>query len=121
MTGVLLRWLLNAAALWGLITVTSKLMPGSVKIEGFTSALLVILVLGLLNAVIRPVVKLLTMPLNCLTFGLFGIVINLVFFYLAFRITPGFTIDWTLKTFMILYLGMTVISAAVSLLVRKGR
>jgi len=121
MSGVLLRWLLNAAGLWALIAITGKLMPGSVKIEGFVFALLAILVLGLLNAVIRPVVKLLTIPLNCLTLGLFGIVVNLVFFYLAFKITPGFTIDWSLGTFLILYLGMTIISAAVSLLIRKGR
>jgi putative membrane protein len=116
---LLLRWLLNALGLWVLIGIINFLNPGSIRSAGVAAPFVLIVVLGLVNAVIRPVLKLLALPLSCLTFGLFGVVINLIMFWLAFKLTPGFEIDWTLQTFLSLYLGMIVVSVAVNHILRK--
>ena len=68
----LLRLLINAAALW----VAVRLVPGIHFEGGWEPFLAVSLVFGLLNAVIRPVLKLLTLPIIFLTLGLFALVIN---------------------------------------------
>lgn len=51
------------------------------------------LVLGLINATIRPVLRILTLPLTCLTFGLFALVLNAALFALAARLTPGMDVS----------------------------
>ena len=71
MTKLILRWLLNAAALWA----AAYLVPG-IDHEGWAALLLIALVFGLINALIRPLLKVLTCPLQILTLGLFTIVIN---------------------------------------------
>ena len=119
MRKLLLRWLLNAAGLWALIGIINLLFPDSVRAVNPWAPVLVIPVLGLVNAIIRPLAKLLTLPLNCLTFGIFGIIVNLVLFWLAFRVTPGWEIDWSLRTFLLLYLGMAIVSVVVNQIVRK--
>ncbi len=66
------RWLITAAAVW----VAAYVVPG-VDIEGgWVDLLVVALVFGLVNAFIRPVVRLLTLPLTVLTLGLFTLVVN---------------------------------------------
>lgn len=71
MRGFLLRVLIVAAGLW----VASKLVPG-VEITDAWSLLFAALVLGIINAIVRPVVIILTLPLTILTLGLFLLVIN---------------------------------------------
>jgi len=71
MTRLILRWLFNAAALWA----AAYLVPG-IDHEGWLALLIIALVFGLVNALIRPLLKLLTCPLQILTLGLFTIVIN---------------------------------------------
>lgn len=56
---------------------------------GSLRALLFVVVLGVVNAVIRPLVKLFTLPLNCLTFGLFAFVVNALLFWLTAVVTGG--------------------------------
>lgn len=51
-------------------------------------------VIGVINAVIKPILKLITFPLSCLTFGLFAIVLNALLFGLGARLTPGITVTW---------------------------
>ncbi len=66
------RWLITAAAVW----VTAYVVPG-VEIEGgWVDLLIMALVFGLVNAFIRPVVRLLTLPLTVVTLGLFTLVVN---------------------------------------------
>jgi putative membrane protein len=62
----LIQWVVSGAA----IIITAYLLPG-VAVEGFLAALVTALILGLINAIIRPVLILLTLPLNILTLGLF--------------------------------------------------
>jgi putative membrane protein len=86
---LLLRIFINAGAIW----VTSYLLPG-LDFEGnFGSLVIVGVIFGLVNALIRPVVKLLTLPINILTLGLFTLVINAVMLLLtaAFSSSLNFT------------------------------
>jgi putative membrane protein len=87
MLKLLLVWLINAVALLAV----AYLMP-SVQVASFGSALIAALVLGLLNAVIRPVLILLTLPATILTLGLFIFVINALTFWLAGSILQGFVV-----------------------------
>ena len=84
----LLQWLVSGLA----IIITAYILPG-VKVEGFFAALVTALILGLINAVIRPVLILLTLPLNILTLGLFTLVINALLIMLAAAIVPGFSVQ----------------------------
>ena len=87
MTMLLLRWVINAA---GLLLV-AYLYPG-VVVEGFLAALLAALVLGLVNAVIRPILVILTLPATILTLGLFIFVINALLFWFVAEIVHGFRV-----------------------------
>lgn len=85
--GFLIQWLVSAAA----IVITAYLLPG-VSVAGLFAALVTALVLGLVNAVIRPILILLTLPLNILTLGLFTLVINALLIMLAAAVVPGFAV-----------------------------
>lgn len=87
MTMLLARWVINAA---GLLLV-AYLYPG-VVVEGFLAALLAALVLGLVNAVIRPILVILTLPATILTLGLFIFVINALLFWFVAEIVHGFRV-----------------------------
>ena len=84
---LLARWIVNAAAL----VLVAYVYPG-VQIESFTAALFAALVLGLVNAVIRPLLVILTLPVTLLTLGLFLFVINALCFWLATVLVPGFSV-----------------------------
>ena len=80
----LLRWLLHAAALM----LVAYLYPG-VAVKSFGAAMLAALVLGLLNAVVRPILVVLTLPVTLITLGLFLFVINALMFYFAANLLDG--------------------------------
>jgi putative membrane protein len=83
----LVRWLLLAAAL----LLVAHLYPG-VQVSSFTAALIAALVLGLFNAILRPVLVLLTLPVTVITLGLFLFVINALMFYFAASVLNGFNV-----------------------------
>jgi putative membrane protein len=82
---LLLVWLVNTAALLAV----AYLMP-SITISSFTTALVAAAVLGLVNAVIRPVLVLLTLPVTVVTLGLFIFVINGLLFWMVASFFEGF-------------------------------
>jgi putative membrane protein len=84
----LLRVLLNAVAVF----LAAQLIPG-IGVTGAGAALAAGLVLGLVNAVIRPVLILLTLPVTFLTLGLFIFVVNAICLGLVAWLVPGFTIS----------------------------
>jgi putative membrane protein len=88
MLRLLLAWALNAAALW----VANDLFDG-VRIHGWPAYLIGAAVLGIANAVLKPVLKLLTFPLVILTLGLFILVINIAMVALAEWVAPDFSVD----------------------------
>ncbi len=87
MTGLLIRWFLGAFALF----VTTRVVPGIV-IEDAASLFIAVFAMGLLNAVLRPIVNLFTGCLQILTLGLLTLVINAGFFLLASNLVPGFEV-----------------------------
>jgi putative membrane protein len=84
---LILLWVLNAVAL---LTV-AYVMP-SIQIASFGTALLAALLLGLINAVVRPLLLILTLPVTLLTLGLFIFVINGLMFWLASSLLEGFAV-----------------------------
>jgi len=106
--GFVIRWFINAVALY----VTTLIVPG-VKVPDFGAVLVVALVLGIVNAVIRPVVLLLTLPLNVLTLGLFTFVVNAGMLYLVAGVTHRLRLEsfwWALLGAIVL----SVVSAVIS-------
>ncbi len=85
MMTTLLRWALNAAALMILPAIV-----GGISVTGFSTALVAALVIALLNALIRPILIVLTLPITALTLGLFILVINALLFWAASRFVSGF-------------------------------
>ncbi len=85
--GFLVIWLVTALGLW-LVTV---IVPG-VRVQSAGDLLLAALVLGAINAVIRPVLWVLTMPLTVLSFGLFALLINALMVRFAAVLVPGFEV-----------------------------
>lgn len=88
MRGLLIRWLLNAGAL----LITDYLLAG-VHFRTPVAALVAAVVFSAVNAVVRPILFLLTLPLNILTLGLFTLVLNGLVFSLVAALVPGFTIS----------------------------
>lgn len=85
---LVLRWLFNAGALY----LTARVVSGIV-VEGTGALLLAALVIGLLNAVVKPVLVVLTLPITLLSLGLFYLVLNGLLFALASVLTPGFAVE----------------------------
>ena len=85
---IIARWLLLAAAL----LLVAHLYPG-VQVTSFTAALVAALVLGLFNALLRPLLVLLTLPVTIVTLGLFLFVINALMFYFAASVLDGFQVS----------------------------
>ena len=99
--GFVIRLVVNAAALW----VAAQLVSGFV-ITGVTPLILAALVLGLINAIVRPILLILTLPLTLVTLGLFLFVLNAFCIWLTSRLVPGFEVH----TFLAAVLGALVIS-----------
>lgn len=88
MIGFILRWSMNLLALM----VAGSLIRG-IAIQSIGGGILAAGILGVVNAVIRPIVLLLTLPINLLTLGLFTLVINAAMLQLVAAAVPGFVIE----------------------------
>jgi putative membrane protein len=87
MRGLVVRWVVCAIALY----LTSGIVPG-VQVRGLGPLLAAAAVIGMVNAFVRPLVYLLTLPLTVLTFGLFALVVNAAMLLLASSFVPGFEV-----------------------------
>jgi putative membrane protein len=87
MTGLLLRLLIGALGLW----LAAEIIPG-IEVANLGTLLAAALLLGVVNAVIRPVLVMLTLPITLLTLGLFLLVINAAMLALVALMLPGFDI-----------------------------
>jgi putative membrane protein len=85
---LLLKWLIMAVS----IIVSAYLIPG-VKVSGFFAALWVALFLGIVNILIKPILILITLPINILTLGLFTFVINASLILLGSSVVKGFEVS----------------------------
>ena len=102
------RWIVNAAAL----LLVAYLYPG-VQVESFVASLAAALVLGLVNAFIRPLLVILTFPVTLITLGLFLFVINALLFWLVAEVVHGFTVSgfWAALVGSILYSLITLVTS----------
>ena len=105
---LIVRILLSTIA----VLVADLLLSGVHAVD-LKTGLLVAIVLGLLNAVVRPIFVLLTLPVTVLTLGLFILVINAAMVLLAAKIVPGFTVDgfwWALAFSVVMWLVQGVLT-----------
>jgi len=106
MTKFILRWVINAIAIYLAVT----FVPGITLRSGLVSVIWLALILGLVNAFVRPLLKLLTCPLIILTLGLFTLLINTFVFWLTGQIGQSFGIGMTIAGFWPAFLGGLVVS-----------
>jgi len=85
--GLVIRWLVSAAALY----LTSLVVRG-IEVQGVGSLFFAAATIGILNAVVRPLILLLTLPLNIVTLGLFTLVVNAAMLKLASEVVRGFEV-----------------------------
>lgn len=109
MLGILFRWVLFAFALMFVAWV----VPG-ISVTGFMPALWAALFIGIINIFIKPVLILLTLPINLLTLGLFTFIINALLFWFVSSVVPGFMV----AGFVAALLGSILLSL-ISLLINK--
>jgi putative membrane protein len=88
MTGFLVHWLVMAIALF----VTTHLV-GGVQVNSYATLAVAALVIGFVNALVKPVLVILTLPLTILTLGLFYLVVNGACLMLAAALVPGFSVN----------------------------
>jgi len=96
MVRLLLHWILNAVAL----VIVAHFVQGF-EISNFVSALIAVVVIGLFNATLGLLLKIITLPLGILTFGLFFLVVNAVVLWFSSKFVPGFAVT----TFKAAFLG----------------
>jgi putative membrane protein len=108
---LLIRWIVNAVAL-----MLVSYLFASIEVSGFFAALVTALILGLVNAVIRPILILITLPINILTLGLFTFVINGLLFWFVASFLEGFEVAGFWSAFWGA-LAYSVISFLISMLV----
>lgn len=109
----IIKWFLSALA----IIIAAYLIPG-VVVASLWTALIVALVLGLLNLVIKPILLLLTLPINMLTLGLFTFVINALMVWLTSSIVKGFMVGGFLNALLFSLL-LTVIQYLFEFITKK--
>ena len=85
---LVLKWLVSALALFG----ATYFIPG-ITVVSFYTALIAMIFLGVLNVTVRPILFLLTLPVNLVTFGLFSIILNALIFWFLSTIVKGLYID----------------------------
>ena len=108
----LLRLVVNAAALW----VATEVVPGVTYAGGPLPFLVVALIFGLINATIRPLMKLLTCPLILLTLGLFALIVNGLMLWLTSSIAGSFGLGFRVTGFWPAFWGALVVSIVSTLL-----
>jgi len=117
MTKFILRWAINAIALF----LAVYIVPGVNLEGGFTSIIWLALIFGLINAFLRPLLKLLTCPLIFLTLGLFTLLINTFLFWLTGQVGQFVGISLTINGFWPAFFGglvVTVVSVIMSLILK---
>lgn len=95
MMGFLLRAVITAIGLW----LASVLVP-AVHIDSAGTLILAAILLGVVNAIVRPIAFILTLPITILTLGLFLLVLNTIMVWLVARIIPGFHAPWFMPAFL---------------------
>jgi putative membrane protein len=118
MTKFLLRWVINAVAIFLAI----RFVPGIALGSGWIGVLWLALIFGLVNAFLRPLLQLLTCPLILVTLGLFTLLINTFLFWLTAQIGQWVGIQLTINGFLPAFLGglvVSVVSIVLSMILKE--
>ena len=115
MRNYIIRWLINAVGL----LIVSKLMQ-SIEIDGVLTAIVAAAVIGIINIFLRPILLILTLPINILTLGLFTLVINGLIFYFVGNIVEGFQVTGYLAAFLGALI-LSVINILATFLIGMGK
>ena len=105
----ILRLIITAAIAYGL----SMILSPHIRIDSYSTALIFVLILGILNAIVKPILVILTLPITILTLGLFLLVINVLMILLADKFISGIHIDGFLWAFIFGIL-LSVLSSVIS-------
>lgn len=116
MNRFILRWLINAVALYAAISLVPGLALHSTRMPDWVALALLALIFGFLNALLRPLLMLLTCPLIILTLGLFTLLINTAMLYLTSWIGDLFGVELTIAGFWPAFLAALVVSVVSILL-----
>lgn len=81
------------------VLIIAKILPG-VQLTGAGPAVLVVVVMGLCNLIIRPILIFLTLPITIITLGLFLFIINIIIVYMVSGLVPGFKVDGMMTAFL---------------------
>ncbi|MDD2695614.1 MAG: phage holin family protein [Anaerolineales bacterium] len=108
MNRFILRWAINAVGLYAAIALVPGIHPQSTN---WLSIIWLALIFGIVNALLNPLLKLLTCPLILLTLGLFTLVINMALFMVAGYIGTAFGVGFTVDGWLTAFLGSLVVSA----------
>ncbi|OGX86152.1 phage holin family protein [Hymenobacter glacialis] len=111
MLGFIIKFILTAVLVYGL----SMVLPG-VVLTGFGGAAILVLVLGVLNAVVKPILKILGFPITVLTLGLFLLVINVIIVKLADFMMSSFDVHGLLNA-LLFSIALSIVNAVVDLVV----
>jgi putative membrane protein len=117
--GLLVSFIANAIALY----LIAKFVPGFNHDVGVGTALIAALVFGIVNAVIGPILRLITLPITWLTFGLFAFVVNVILFWLTVLIAPNFKATGEINPWLAYAIGavvMMLVSTLVSELMKPS-
>lgn len=87
---IIINWLLSGIVIFA---AAYLFQDKGVHVDSFLTALVIAIVLGIINAVLKPILLLLTLPINILSLGLFTLIINAALIMLATFVVPGFRID----------------------------
>ena len=111
MARFLLRWVINAVALYIAIVVVNSTIGGiHLQSQSLVAFFWMALIFGLVNALLHPLLSVLTCPLIILTLGLFTLVINVFLFYLVGYIGTFFNVGYTIDNLLAALLGSIVVS-----------
>lgn len=98
---ILLHWLILTLA----VIASQYVVPG-IKVSTFVTAVVVAAILAFINMIIKPIVGILTLPINILTLGLFSLILNALFFWSIAYVVAGFSV----ANFQAAFLGSVIIS-----------
>lgn len=88
MFSILINWIVSAMVIFSV----AYIVPG-VHVSSFSTALVIALILGVINAIVKPILVILTLPITILTLGIFYLVLNALLIIFVSNIVPGFTLD----------------------------
>jgi putative membrane protein len=109
---LIVSFLVNAIALY----LIAKFVPGFNHDVGVVTALIASLVFGIVNTSIGPILRLITLPLNWITFGLFSFVVNVILFWLTILIAPDFKTTGEINPWLAYIIGAAVMMVVSTLL-----